>query len=80
MADHSPAAPDDASAWDTYLHDPRSLPVDDLRRLDAAEALIHQQFGISPAYYVRANEYPYAAKLEHIIAALVLRRAEWETP
>jgi hypothetical protein len=73
----SEAAPDDH--WDAYLRqDFQAIPEDDLRRLDAAEAIVHRHFGISPAYYVRANEYPHAAKLADVIAALVLKRSEWE--
>lgn len=69
------------SLWDTFVHDPRALPVEELRRLDAAEAIIDKQFGISPGYYLRAHEAPGRhAKLEHIVAALVLRRDEWEQP
>ena len=69
----------DASLWDSYLADSRSLPVPEARRLDAAEAMVHCQFGISPSYYVRAVEAPgKSAKLADVVAAVVLRRGEWE--
>lgn len=70
--------PATGSLWGTYLRDSKDLPESERRALDAAEAMIHEMFGISPAFYVRANESPRAAKLEHVIAALVLRRGEWE--
>lgn len=65
--------------WRAYcLYDYKSIPDDEKRRLDAAEAMIHTRFGIDPAHYVRANEGPRSAKLADIIAALVLDRGTWD--
>ena len=65
--------------WLAYISgDNEQIPVGERYRLDAAEAMIYRRFGISPSYYVRANEYPYARKLADMIAALVLDRSEWE--
>jgi len=60
--------------WDAYIRrDYQAIPDDLLRRLDAAEALVQEKFGISPAYYVRASEAPgKSAKLADIIAAVIL--------
>ena len=66
--------------WDAYVRsDYQAIPEADLRRLDAAERMVTERFGIGTQYYVRANEVPgRSVKLSDVVAALVLNRPDWE--
>lgn len=66
---------------DAYPAAMAELTDDERRRLDAAQRLIEQGFGVRADLYYRANEQPgVSVKLDRVIEALVLNRAEWENP
>jgi hypothetical protein len=71
-----------ASLWDAYVsaevtHDFSGLTEAVVRRLDDAERMVHEKFGIGAQYYVMANEAPgCSAKLGDIIAAVMLHETE----
>jgi hypothetical protein len=65
--------------WEAYLAGGQSLPDDEARRLDDAEKMVHDHFGISPAHYAYSHDAAErGVKLGDIVAYLVLQRELWE--